>query len=346
MSKTSGTVGRKGRVVEGPQITEGPGIIIRKGRGRRPGAGTVVLIAGISAKNQPRPGMKWNPDDQGREKVKVSERTVVPDQGEYAGRYKTSMENIDKVHTVQARANPVQIASSSRIGALGTHQYLSFVQDEPGPEGAGKPGDILDYSNILVDQKGLSESQGRSTTYHEYGHSYDSQSVNYRDDIVIKNRPVNNDFHRRRFQSENAFQRVKESGDYEYSRGDRPWDRFAKAVIKSKAYGRLMKEKNLKATDTTPDTDSFYWQRPREVFARAYQQFMGETTDPESLKSAKAYRGKGSNVYWSKADFKEIGMAIEDIFISRGEFVPEKSYYRKGVKASTRIVGNWGIGEG
>lgn len=342
MAKGSGTVGRTGRVVDGPQAVDSPvRVTIRRGGGQVPGTG---IILGIPIRKRPKPDLIWEDPDE-REQVKVSERTAIPSQGEHAGNYKNALENIDKVHTVRKGQNPVQIQTDSRIDALGEHAYISFIE-EPSEENGNKA-TIRTYSNIDINGEDLkTDAQERSVTYHEYGHSYDSQQQDYGNEaVVIPNEVENNNYHRRRFQSENAFRRVLESGDLEYSPGDKPWDRWAKAVIRSKAYQRSMKESGYKTPATEINDNADYWNRPREIFARSYQQFMGTTQDKESLKAMREITPK--NQRWSDEDFKDVGKAIEDIFISRNEYVPDETYFRESKTApSNRIIGTWGIWEG
>lgn len=345
MAKGSGAVGKKGRIQEGPQIVDSPTRIKIKKRKVGTGGGSVQmvpgLIVGMPKKYHPKPGMEWVEEHTPADKqVAVSTRTIYPKQGERKEMYKTAVENIDKVHTVRSAMNPVQMSTDSGISARGEHTYLSFVE-EPSEENDNQV-KIRTYSNIDINP-GETDPEDRGVTYHEYGHAYDSQALNYRDEVVIPETEKNLQFHRRRFQSENAFRRVQESGDTEYHASDSPFDRWAKAVIKSKAHKRSMKGFGHDNPLTEVDDNADYWNRPREIFARSYAQFVGETADPKALKELKRTHPK--NASWSKADFKDIGTALEDVFISRGEYVPKESHYRKKVIATKRIVSNWGLSE-
>lgn len=326
MAKGSGEVGRKGR--ERPTAT----VPVKRKLGVGPGVGRTGtgVIRGIKKKSQPRPDLVWN-DPKDETLLRNEERIKKPEQGKHAENYSKAFKKIDKVHRIPANVNPSQLRSVSnpRSSTHGTHYYNEFIDTDP----KTKKRTVRQFSDMeintapgQVSDKSKQASE-RATTYHEYGHFYDSQSN--KEKVVIRNTQVDDQHHKRRFDSENAFETIKkEGGDLTPKEGDSEMVTWGKAVQRSKSYKDLQK-KRAKAKDSRTRKHLDYLLEPRETFARSYAQYISEKADPGAMKATRERYNKYSDTdkkeigyhQWRGKDFKDTSSAMGNIFKTRKQAV-------------------------
>ena len=341
MAKGKGSAGRTGRTRDMPQVVgEGP----RKRRSSGGGGSGISGggIAGIGKADQPRKDLVFYSARDERAS-KPSQKIFAPQQGKYASTYKKSAENIDKVHNVPARMAPVQMATVNNPGGgyLGSHvryQYEEKVKTgaPEGPQPGSAPPSVqvsrppeqtktrnmshIDINVAHSHGKGaLAEPGRRATVYHEYGHGLDAQLNAEKKTIPNK---VNQklDWHRRNFDSENAFKEVERQGTLEPRAGDSSTVAWAKEVQKSQSY-KSLKVKQERATGQDRETLNYYLE-PREQFARSYAQYVSEKTDPDAMKAVRADYRESSPRWkkdigysqWRGKDFEGVRTSLDNIF--------------------------------
>lgn len=327
MAKGSGEVGRKGRAkVDGPFIIDEPppppGKKKRK-KGKGPGTGGIgIAIQGVITRAQPRKDLEWYDDDD--RTVATSDRVYTPKQGENVPTYKKALENVDKVHAVKAKQPPMQIRAESRpeSGVLGSHGRYQFVETTPGPD----QGKVRDYSDIVLNTgyNKDSEPRKRATLYHEIGHGQDTQQ-NYEEKVIPKTL-LDGGYHRRQYDSENAFKKIEDAGgSLEPKTSDTPVVTWAKSVQRSKSYQSLVRKRDT-AKDPERKTYLTYLTDPKEVYARSYTQYVSMKADPGAMKAIRAdYKSKDNDFktqvgydQWRGKDFDDVGTSFDRMFGSKG----------------------------
>jgi len=327
MAKGSGSAGRTGRTrpEDGPIIIDlPPG---KTKRPRTPGSGgtTGGTITGIPEEYEPRPDLKWYQND--KRPVKASERIYTPQQGENVETYNKAKENIDKVHAVRAEQAPMQWRARSRPGdgTLGQHVGLNFVDTDP--ESPTK-GQVLPYSDIVLNTgyNAGNEPAKRGTLYHETGHGHDF-GQNY-EEKVIPNSLANDQYHKRKYDSENAFEKVRRAGTLEPNPKDTPTVQWAKSVQRSTSYKNLVEKREKAKKERNSDAVKYlnYLTDPKELYARSYTQYISKHADPEVMKeSRRKYKERDSAFkqtvgydQWRGKDFDTIDQSFDRIFGSRG----------------------------
>jgi len=329
MAKGPGTVGRKGR--ETPPAY-GP-VIKRPPRSRGGGGGAGIGRGMLPESKQPRPDVEWYENDQ--RPVKVSDRVYAPQTGPHAETYKTALNKMDEVHGVKASQNPTQVRAENRPGSgvLGFHQGTSFVETEPGPD----QGKVRELSNVTLNTGYHKDNEPakRATLYHEFGHANDRQQ-NF-EEKVIPNTRADDQYYKRKYDSENAFRKVQKSGNLEPERGDTPTVQWAKSVQRSKSFKALEAKKEKAKKDGTNRNlieHLEYLTDPKEVYARSYAQHIARNADPAVEKHWRDdYKKKDADHkkfigydQWRGKDFDSIDDSFNRIYGSRGLDVHNMSH--------------------